>query len=252
MKKIVFTIVIICLFLGALVTTSFIASGRLSALITINKPKQNEADSLIDSVENQASNASEIEHSSDDAEIESTEEILLNTDDDLNTNGSTGKADRGGMQTKQHQIVTMGLYSFDIPLYWAYSEGDTKHAMYYDAFVDGTAQLQISSVYDSEDEVYYEWLVNPEEHDNLIESVAMWYDDFSLVSDELVEYEETKGMYLIGEFKDGNRMGTIYTYIFPSVENNNWVFVNVIEMDNCDFSYKNDFEQIISAIYKTE
>lgn len=243
-KKTIFAIIMICMFIGSLFTVYYLASGKISTIISKNISNQKDTNITDDSV---------FERTSNDSETEKTVDNVSNTDESIIEKSTDEKTDRGGMKTEKHQTVTMGLYSFDIPLYWAYSEGDNNHSMYYDAFVDGTAELQISSIYDPEDEVYYEWLIDSKEQDNIIQSVAMWYDDFTLISDpELVEYKETKGLYLIGEFKLRNHTGIMYSYIFPSVENNNWVYFNLIEMDNCDFSYKNDFEQMIAAIYKTE
>ena len=146
-----------------------------------------------------------------------------------------------------------GVWSMTVPEYW---EKDND-ASIYQSFAEsgeGTAMLQAISSYDDVDPVGFYWLEDEEEKaavvDMLISSMSQGggMSDFQVVSDEVVETDQIKGVMWTVRFKANGYPSTMFFVCYPSESDNNWVYITCIYTDASKYQYEQDFRNMIKSI----
>lgn len=155
-----------------------------------------------------------------------------------------------GFDKYEKKNVRIGNFVFSIPGYW--EEGDNTDAdgyechQYYAETGEKTVMLEISLSRDNEDKVTYDALVKDD--DNMIAVIEDMVDGYADFSEDFKIQENIMGR----TYEFSGDIGSIdveglYSVI-PSSKDNSWLFVNLFESNESDYTYKNDYKQIIENI----
>ncbi len=180
-----------------------------------------------------------------------------NTQNTAETEPVDTRTERDAFYDNTTYKITVGGYEYTIPDYWIQDKNTTEFFRAYAETKDKSAMLDIRSEYDDEDPVGFEWLDEQYERDLTLQS---WFvgmtiggaTDCKVISEEIFETDDIKGVLWAYSLKQREYTGTGKMLIFPSKENNSWVYVSLMVTDNTLYKYDNDFEKIISSIKKTD
>lgn len=165
------------------------------------------------------------------------------------------KEEFDGYDKYEKNELRVGDFVFSIPEYWV--EGNTVKEDDYEEYqlyaeTDGkVAMFQIRLSYDDVDEVSYELLVKDEPNmiaylKKLFKGNAEWYKHFTNsngLSGEMYKYD---GKVNIDLFTVYDAYG--YETVFPSYEDNCWLYVDLVHSGNTKYSYYNDYMKILDNI----
>lgn len=169
----------------------------------------------------------------------------------------SGRPQRNGFDIDTAQKVLSGNYIIPVPAYW---QDDTSGqlGMDYCGHVDvgdKTTGLAIKSAVDTVDPATFEVLYK--DRDNMIkvyENLAEFGMNCEFISSDIVETDELKGMSFDYRFTmngDGTT-GKCTHVVFPSEKDNKWIYISLFVADNADYSYSDDFKEMLNAIKKND
>ncbi|MDO4479032.1 MAG: DUF4839 domain-containing protein [Lachnospiraceae bacterium] len=162
------------------------------------------------------------------------------------------RTEKDGFSEENNELVTIGDFAFSVPDYW---EADKEKEDEYRAYAerDGkTAMLQIESQKDNFDPVTFDIL--QEENDNglMAESMKAWFDASGDVTSESFENGVIKGYIYSCDFEQDDVKGKCQCLVFPSENDNCWIFVSLTESDNTEYTYFGDYRKILESIAVVE
>lgn len=143
---------------------------------------------------------------------------------------------------------TIGNYNFQIPDYW---EIDIDEENKYRAYAEENgkvAMLNIMIIHDDTDKVTYEILKEETLDGRMSEAITSSLDESGDVVYEEYSNSKIKGYVYKNVFTNDGTDGYMETLYFPSETDNSWVCVQIMESDNTEYSYINDFREIINSI----
>ncbi len=172
----------------------------------------------------------------------------------------TQKTQRNGFDEGEKQLVEIGGYTVNIPEYWkaqdeenrldggeeeyycAYAERDGKVALLQmEAKVDGLEDVSFSVLQEQQDEISAAF---GESFDTFICDLA---ENWQMKGDE-----ELKGLIWNFTFEVQGQSGSGRFLMFPAQKENRWVQVLLMQTDNTDYDYTEDFGKILDTIADAE
>lgn len=167
------------------------------------------------------------------------------------SNTENEKKEKNGFDEKSNSVITIGKFKFSIPSYW---DMKTNQDDFYEAYAelsDEAAVLVIEAWYDEDDPVTYDILEKEDKEGKMIESVESYFDSCSGTTSEPYGNGTINGyIYKTSFVSDDDFNGKATYFIFPSESDNKWVTMWLIETDNTEYAYNNDFKKIINSITK--
>lgn len=161
---------------------------------------------------------------------------------------SENKPQKDGFDDDTNVEVSVGLASFEIPSYW---EADINEKNHYRAYAETSgkvAVLEIMASYDYSDPVTYELLKKENDNGSMGESVKSRFDSCGEIKSESFSNGKISGFIYSCDFEYEGYSGRAYEAVFPSAEDNRWLFVTLTETDNTEYSYYSDFMKSMETI----
>lgn len=161
------------------------------------------------------------------------------------------RAEKDGFDTSTNESYAFAAYEIEIPVYWdSATENSIDGGIQRYAETGGkVAMLQITAREDSDPSypVTFEGLMA--DNDNMIASIEK--SAFDKVTDyEIIDTGIIKGILYKGIIKDENSGVSGYGewFAFPSETDRNWCNIILVQSNNTDYSYTEDFLKIIYSI----
>ncbi|MCR5151365.1 MAG: zinc ribbon domain-containing protein [Clostridiales bacterium] len=162
------------------------------------------------------------------------------------------KEEKNGFDLSKNKQVSVGNYKFSVPKYLKAAEKETDLYKAYAEKSGKYAWLQIVSKYEEQDSVSFKRLQRETWLGIRPLSYKLWFTSTGRVKFKAFDNGSIKGYIYTCSFThdfDGTEyQGNAKCFVFPSEENNSWVFVSFMETDNTEYSYFGDFEQILNSI----
>ncbi len=109
--------------------------------------------------------------------------------------------------------------------------------------------LQIMLNHDDSDPVTYDILREETENGKMAKSFDSWFTSHGDVSFKPFDNGSIKGfVYQSDVVITAGYDGKFECLVFPSEDDNSWIFVALVETNNTEFIYFSDFEKILDAI----
>ena len=181
----------------------------------------------------------------------SIETLYVNRETELSDddkNASTGRTEKNGFDEKSNSLVTVGQFCFSIPDYW---NADIEEDDMYRAYAETSGKvsvLQIISSYDSNDEVTYDMMKQEAENGAMADAYKTWFEQCGDVQTVPFDNGNIRGFIYSTDFKKDGLDGKSQCLTFPSENDNSWVFVVLMETNNTQYTYFNDFSKILQSI----
>lgn len=162
----------------------------------------------------------------------------------------SSKPQRDGFNLATNQNVGVGNYSFSLPAYWEEVENTGTNYLGYAESDGQVAELSIVCSADDE-EVSFEALYA--DNDNMILVIEERFEKCNVISYDIVALPNgAKGIlynYSFEQTIDNQKYtGKGKEFCFPSVEDNQWVFMDLALVGNTEYFYDDDFSKIINSI----
>lgn len=172
-----------------------------------------------------------------------------NNNENHEIENSYQKPQRDGFNKDTNNIVNFGLLTISIPDYWKESKNDGNYYLAYAETGGNVAMLQMSASIDG-DPVTFEILKEETENGLMSKSFSSWFDSTGPVKYDFIEINDIKGYVYTYTFIQNNPFssGTATILCIPSVSDNKWIFISLIETDNTEYSYTDDFSKIINSL----
>lgn len=161
------------------------------------------------------------------------------------------RAEKDGFDTSTNESYAFAAYEIEIPVYWdSATENSIDGGIQRYAETGGkVAMLQITAREDSDPSypVTFEGLMA--DNDNMIASIEK--SAFDKVTDyEIIDTGIIKGILYKGIIKDENSGVSGYGewFAFPSETDRNWCNIVLVQSNNTDYSYTEDFIKMIQSI----
>lgn len=193
-------------------------------------------------------------------ETPSTESAALSADSTLmepeSSSGASSshaedRAEKDGFDAGTNESYPFAAYEIEIPVYWdSATENSIAGGIQRYAETGGkVAMLQITAGEDPDPSypVTFEGLMA--DNDNMIASIEK--SAFDKVTDyEIIDTGIIKGILYKGTLKDENSGVSSYGewFAFPSETDRNWCNIVLVQSNNTDYSYTEDFIKMIQSI----
>lgn len=206
-------------------------------------------DILLDENENHNSGAEKAE------EVTSTEEVASEeTKQTEQTSIQDDRPNKNGFDSSTNEIYSMGNYTIEIPDYWRSENKITDGIQRYAETDNKVAMLQITASEDSDEDYSVTFESLEKDNDEMIQALELTI--FQKVTDhEVLDTGIVKGMLYKGTinetdtfFKDYGLTGYGEWFVFPSESDRKWCYVAITQTDNTDYSYLDDFRQMLLSI----
>ena len=157
------------------------------------------------------------------------------------------KKDINGFDERKNTTETVGSYVFSIPKYWKADISENDHYRAYAETSDKVAMLQITSQYDGDDSVTFEILKQETANGSMAKAISTWFDSCGEIQSKMYDNGVIKGYLYTCDFIQDGYTGKAEIFTFPSVSDNCWIYVTLVETDNTKYSYFNDFSKMIES-----
>ncbi len=146
--------------------------------------------------------------------------------------------------------ITVGTITFSVPSYWVERESESFQYLSYAETGDSVACIEIMYAYDDEDPVTFDILKKETEKGLMSMSIKMQFNKCGDVNYEEYDNGSVKGyVYEITDFKINDSInGSGIAYVIPSPEDNSWIYIYMLQSDNTEYRYDNDFMKVIGSI----
>ncbi len=168
------------------------------------------------------------------------------------TTASQVRPQRNGFNESTNVQYRFGNYYFYIPEYWKFDVIEDERARAYAETNGKVAMITISWPFDDVDPVNTEWLRNQDELQIMLEDFQTWFDECIDYTSDYYDIPVSEGHLLTQHYKYQNITGYCESFLFPSVEDNRWIFVTFSMSDNTDYDYTDDFRKMLSSIEKVD
>lgn len=161
---------------------------------------------------------------------------------------SIDRIEKDGFDEKSNSLVTVGQFCFSIPNYW---NADIEEDDMYRAYAENSGKvsvLQIISSYDSDDKVTYDILKQDTENGAMADAYKTWFEQCGDIQVVSFDNGDIKGFIFSTDFTKDGLDGKGQCLVFPSENNNSWVFVALMETNNTQYTYFRDFSKILESI----
>ena len=195
-----------------------------------------------------------------DAEVEmaSVDEAVLdssNFDHELameaSSNNETVREAKKGFNSATNDIYAFSKFIIEIPNYWTNERELEDGLQRYAETGEKVAMLQIEAAEDEDPDYVVDFDSLMEDNENMIASIESTV--FEKVTDyEVLDTGVVKGILYKGTIKTGEYSGSGLWFSFPSEEDRNWCQIIMVQTDNTEFDYVEDFDTIIHSIRKAD
>ena len=165
------------------------------------------------------------------------------------------RAEKDGFDASTNESYTFAAYEIEIPVYWdSATENSIAGGIQRYAETGGkVAMLQITASEDADPSypVTFEGLMA--DNDNMIASIEA--ASFDTVTDyEVIDTGVVKGILYKGTIKEETTGISGYGewFVFPSETDRNWCNIVLVQSNNTDYSYTEDFIKMIQSIRMLE
>ena len=159
-----------------------------------------------------------------------------------------GKPEKNGFADGKNNLVHIGAFTFEIPDYWDAVENDGNEYLAYAETGGRVAMLHIYARYDSDDPVTFDILQRETDNGKMATFVSNNVDETGPVTDKLIEVAGIKGYIYNTTFVQSGAPGKMTLVCLPSVSDNKWIYMTLMETDNTEYSYSEDFQEIIYSL----
>ena len=161
-----------------------------------------------------------------------------------------GKPEKNGFADGKNNLVHIGAFTFEIPDYWDAVENDGNEYLAYAETGGRVAMLHIYARYDSDDPVTFDILQRETDNGKMATFVSNNVDETGPVTDKLIEVAGIKGYIYNTTFVQSGVSGEMTMVCLPSVSDNKWIYITLMESDNTEYTYSEDFREIIHSLTK--
>lgn len=163
------------------------------------------------------------------------------------------RTEKNGFDSAANEIYNLARYTIEIPEYWKSEMQITGGIQRYAETGEKVAMLQLFALKDDDDSypVTFDGLMD--DNKNMIKAIES--TALSKVTDyEVIDTGVIKGILYKGTIqdRDSGLLGNGEYFVFPSEEDRNWCTLIVIQTDNTDYSYTDDFMKMIQSIRPRE
>lgn len=158
------------------------------------------------------------------------------------------KPERNGFVEGNTVTKRIGSYTFEVPKYW---ETDTETEDQYKAFADDpqdTILFDSVAEFDEEDEVGYFWYDDEVDHNGYVDNWLNAFDGSVLLLDEMQEFNGLNGNMIVFSVASDKFHGMAHVFNFPSIPDNKWVTLVLIEGNHAQYSYLEDFYKTLESL----
>ncbi|MBR6951104.1 MAG: leucine-rich repeat domain-containing protein [Oscillospiraceae bacterium] len=163
---------------------------------------------------------------------------------------TVSRGQKDGFDSITNEQYRFSEYTVEIPSYWSDDQRENKGTTKYAETGDKVAMLQIEARYDTDEDypVTFEGLM--EDLDGLQKVVESRVFKDS-IDHEVVDTGYVKGVLFKGYSEKYQNTGLEITgewFTFPSEKDRNWCSVILVQSDNTEYLYDDDFMKIINSI----
>ena len=162
-------------------------------------------------------------------------------------NGTDSKPQKNGFQKDTNSLIVVGNFQFSIPQYWSSDTANTTSYLAYAENQGKIAQLQISSS-KSNATVSFEALEKATKLGSMNDIITKPFDSCGDIHYEVFDNGKIKGYLYTTTFKLKGADGYCELLMFPSVSDNCWIQMILLQTSNTDFSYTDDTAKIRESI----
>lgn len=158
----------------------------------------------------------------------------------------TEKPSRQGFDTAKNVKEIIGLYIFDVP---NYLDADIAENDIYRAYAEKgekTVMLQCVAEEDSEP-VDISWFKNVDNENAYVGSLTGALEDASYERGELKKIGNIEGYFVKYNFAVESVNGVAWNFIFPSTDDNKWITITMMQSDQSDYDYYDDYLKIVKS-----
>ncbi|MCQ2483419.1 MAG: hypothetical protein MJ153_08045 [Clostridia bacterium] len=157
---------------------------------------------------------------------------------------------RDGYDESTNNEYTIGTITFSVPSYWEERESDVFQYLSYSETGDSVACIEIMYLYDDEDPVTFDILKDETEKGLMSMAIKFEFNDCGDINYEEYDNGSVKGyIYELTKFKINDSInGNGLACVIPSPEDNSWIYIYLLQSENTEFRYENDFIKILDSI----
>lgn len=198
-------------------------------------------------VSSDASNSVDVAVSSTASSAVSSKSVVVSVED------TDSQPERNGFDSASNDVYELAQYRIEIPSYWdSATENRIDGGIQRYAETGGkVVMLQITAGEDSDVDypVTFDGLIT--DNDNMIASLEKTV--FNQVTGyEVIDTGVVKGILYKGTVEESGVTGYGKWFIFPSEADRNWCNIVLVQSNNTDYSYTEDFLKIINSIRPIE
>ena len=158
------------------------------------------------------------------------------------------KPEKNGFDSTSNMEVSVGLASFEIPSYWAADITEADHYRAYAETSGKVAMLNILANYDNDDPVSFDILQVENDLGLMEKSVRSGFGACGEIHSEVFDNGSVKGYIYSSAFEQDGYRGQMKTAMIPSVKDNKWITITLLETDNTEYSYFADYSEIMNSV----
>ena len=175
----------------------------------------------------------------------------LPTAAEIDTSTNEGdKPEKNGFADGKNNLVHIGAFTIEIPDYWDAAQNDGTEYLAYAETGGRVAMLHIEAWYDPDDPVTFDILKRETDNGKMATFVSSGVDETGPVSDKLIEISGIRGYIYNTTFVQSGVSGEMTMVCLPSVSDNKWIYITLMESDNTEYTYSEDFREIIHSLTK--
>ena len=156
---------------------------------------------------------------------------------------------KNGFDANTNTTVQIAHYSFSIPEYWKCDKNEGNNFIAYAENSGKTAMFQIQIREDKDDPVDFEILEKETNDGRMEKSFKSMFSSCGEVTTE--QFTNSTGIKGYIYSADGVMAGIncfSENFVFPSEIDNSWAYITLMQTDNTEFSYTEDFRKMIDSI----